>query len=68
MGRSPFTPTPLPSPGECESSCEGAKPGEGKVFKEAGGRRPPRLLGFLHPLSATLRCVEDGFQAERGKG
>jgi len=61
-------PTPYPSPGEFGCDGEGVKPGEGVGIQGGGGPKAPRLLEDLHPLSATLGCVEDSFQAERGKG
>jgi hypothetical protein len=62
-----FTPTPCPSPGECDPPQEGVEPGEGGGFVGGGGPSAPRLLEFL-PLSATLGCVDGNLTAERPLG
>ena len=47
-----------------------ALPPSGKVLKEERRLRTPtpRLLEYLHPLSATLRSGEGVSKAERGQG
>ena len=62
-----FTPTPYPSPGECDPPQEGVRPGEGGGFEGGWGPSAPSLLEFL-PLSATLGCVDGSLTAERGQG
>jgi hypothetical protein len=47
-------PTPNPSPGEIGHRGDALKPGEGKVFKEAGGGKPPASLRFSTPSRSTL--------------
>src|SRR3990172_4117540 len=56
------------SPGEVGCDYESVLPGEGYGFQGGGGPGGPRLLKDLHPLSATLLCLEDSFQAEGGEG